>query len=206
MRPSKRISNSLGSAQDSNEVSQPATPSNRILEPKYLCFLTGKKHPKMQEELGQPRLVSDWKRDHPEYHGKCPDYVFVAYTAEQFNHSSGPETRALHLIAARATKEAGLFAYWVGVSCMERGDLEGDVYRISDIVRGAHSLVIAVGARDIEGQPRASTHCVAHSSCFNAGGRVFGYCPSYYSANHIYQFLCIVEGVKERSSFCLSFS
>lgn len=37
---------------------------------------------------------------------------------------------------------------------MQEGNIEDDVFRISDIVRGAHSMVIAIGPgqRDIEGQ------------------------------------------------------
>ena len=56
------------------------------------------------------------------------------------------DMEALHAIARRATKDAGLRAYWVGCSCMpDEHEMEKDVYRINDVVRGAHSVVIAIG-------------------------------------------------------------
>jgi hypothetical protein len=122
--------------------------SNRILEPTYLCFVG-------DEQFGRRRLLSDWKND-PEnlqHHMKCPEYVFVAYTSEHFTDSP-QDVRALHEIATKATREAGLTAYWVGMSCRDPGTLQDDVFRVSDVVRGTHSLVIAVGPgpRDSEGQ------------------------------------------------------
>ncbi|KAF8853895.1 hypothetical protein BDZ45DRAFT_748059 [Acephala macrosclerotiorum] len=95
--------------------------SNRILEPRMLCFLKG-------EEGGNPFEVSKWRELNPGKHGnKCPDYIFVAP-------------------AARAAREAGVEAYWIGSSCMGKGEqLAQDVFRISDVVRGAHSLAIIVG-------------------------------------------------------------
>jgi hypothetical protein len=88
-------------------------------------------------------------------------YVFVAYTAEQFQ--SADDLRALHQIADAAARNAGVAAYWVGCSCMpDPNELTQDVYRICDIIRvsfqrlimdfsssshhiqGAQSLVIAV--------------------------------------------------------------
>lgn len=71
-------------------------------------------------------------------------YVFVAYTAEQFQ--STEDLRVLHQIADAAARNAGATAYWVGCSCMpDPSELSQDVYRICDIIRGAQSLVIAVG-------------------------------------------------------------
>lgn len=115
----------------------------------YLCFVTN-------EQYGRCRLVSDWKID-PEnqhHHGKCPEYLFIAYTTEHFSHSSLADVKALHAIATKATRDAGLIAYWIGASCMQPDNVEDDVFRISDIVRGAHSLVIAIGpgVRDSMGQ------------------------------------------------------
>lgn len=52
----------------------------------------------------------------------------------------------LHSIAEKAARRAGVQVYWLACSCMpEDKYLADDVYRISDVVRGAHSLVNAVG-------------------------------------------------------------
>ncbi|KAG4431383.1 hypothetical protein IFR05_013143 [Cadophora sp. M221] len=111
----------------------------RILEPMYFCFVG-------TEEYGRPRLVADWKSDpaNQRHQYKCPEYLFIAYTTEHFSHSSLPDIKALYSIATNATRAAGLTAYWVGASCLGGEDIEENVFRISDIVRGAHSLVIAI--------------------------------------------------------------
>ncbi|KAJ5511902.1 hypothetical protein N7453_004005 [Penicillium expansum] len=65
----------------------------------------------------------------------------------QFSHDpKRDDMEALHSIAEKAARRAGVQAYWLACSCMpEDKYLADDVYRISDVVRGAHSLVIAVG-------------------------------------------------------------
>ena len=112
----------------------------RLLRPRYLCFLD---ESQTQNPL-PPRVlkVEDWLRQmHQSNH---PDYLFVAYTAEQFRGDRDFE--ALSRLAERATREAGLSAYWVGSSCMpDKEELEQDVYRISDVIRGAKALAIVVG-------------------------------------------------------------
>lgn len=144
------INNSLtGRLQPSSRGSIISNADNdRILEPEYLCFVT-------DEQYGRRRSVLEWKNDraNQHHHGKCPEYLFIAYTTEHFNHNSLADIKALHEIATKAARDAGLTAYWIGASCMQEDDIEDDVFRISDIVRGAHSLVIAIGSglRDIEG-------------------------------------------------------
>jgi hypothetical protein len=78
-------------------------------------------------------------------------YIFIAYTAEQFQ--SGDDFKVLHEMADAAARNAGVMAYWVGCSCMPDEQMEEDVYRICDVIRGAHSLSIAVGCppNDTEG-------------------------------------------------------
>lgn len=106
-------------------------------------------------------LVSTWQTQHRG--AKVLKYIFIAYSAEQFNHSSTEDLEALHTIAEKATRAAGLPAYWVACSCMpDSNDLEehvsiiyiifrvktlnsDQVYRISDIMRGAEAMAIAVG-------------------------------------------------------------
>ncbi|KAL9103385.1 MAG: hypothetical protein Q9163_001561 [Psora crenata] len=104
--------------------------SKRLIEPIYLCFLT---------DHGTPSKTVTWK----EKHQGTPEYIFVSYTSEQFPTSK--EQLLLHGIGEHAARAAGVPAYWVGCSCLgEDDELEENVFRISDIIRGAHSLVIAV--------------------------------------------------------------
>jgi hypothetical protein len=106
----------------------------RILGPRELCFLSGDGG----GEYAVRRRVKDFERD--------TKYIFIGYTAKQFNHGSGEDMLALDKIAARAAREAGVPAYWVAASCMsDEGERVNDVFRISDVIRGAHSLAIAVG-------------------------------------------------------------
>ncbi|CAN9403423.1 unnamed protein product [Alternaria alternata] len=109
--------------------------AERVLRPRYLCFL---------REQGKPAMiikVEDWLA---QQNGHSLSYVFIAYTAEQFN--TPDDFRVLHEIADAAARNAGVIAYWVGCSCMPDNQLEEDVYRICDVIRGAQSLVIAVAA------------------------------------------------------------
>jgi hypothetical protein len=56
------------------------------------------------------------------------NYIFVAYTAEQFQ--SPEDLRALHQIADAAARNAGVMAYWVGCSCMPDENMQEDVRTI----------------------------------------------------------------------------
>lgn len=88
--------------------------------------------------------VSDWE----EAHATEPnmEYLFVAYTAEQFSHNSFEDMEELHRIAEAAARRARVRAYWIACSCMPDEDEQAeDIYRISDVVRGAHSLVVIIG-------------------------------------------------------------
>jgi hypothetical protein len=74
------------------------------------------------------------------------DYIFIGYSTRQFDNNSNEDMNALHEMAERAAREAGVPAFWVAGSCMpEQAEMEKDVYRISDVMRSAHSLVIIVG-------------------------------------------------------------
>lgn len=114
-----------------------------LLRPRYLCFLN---EPGDKENLHGvvPMSVDEWINQHGSESNM--DYLFVAYTTEQFNHASiDSDMPALSELAERATRDAGLPAYWIGSSCMRDDDLEKDVHRISDVIRGAHSLAIIIG-------------------------------------------------------------
>lgn len=111
----------------------------RILEPRALCFDVG-------GQWSQTRPVEEWKNDpwNESPHKRCPEYVFIAYTASQFTDSIA-DLKAIHTIGLKAARDAKVPAYWLGSACMDSNDTENEVFRISDIVRGAHSVVIAIG-------------------------------------------------------------
>jgi hypothetical protein len=101
---------------DTSSASNGTNPvSERLLRPRYLCFL---------RDPGEPALimgVDEWIAQHGDV-----TYVFVAYTAAQF--VGVEDLRALHQMADVAAREAGVQAYWVGCSCMpELSELQEDV-------------------------------------------------------------------------------
>ena len=126
------------------------TIGKRLLRPRYLCFVEG------PDERGNYttvlRKVADWLAENRVT--QTPDYLFISYTSTQFGEEDFP---ALLELAVKATLDAGLQAYWIGCSCMaEESELENDVYRISDVLRGAASLAIIVG-HPIDGRDQEFT-------------------------------------------------
>ena len=105
----------------------------RPVEPKYLCFLN-KTHGILT------RTVSQWKQET----GEEATYILVSYTSEQFETEE--QQLFLHDVGEHAARAAGVKAYWVGCSCLGKTqqEREDNVWCISDVVRGARSLIIAV--------------------------------------------------------------
>lgn len=107
--------------------------SDRPLEPNFLCFLKD----------GGSVYISDvevWKDNNP---GRIAEYVFLSYTSEQFD--SDEKRLFLHDVGEHAARQAGVPAYWVGCSCLGNdAQREQSVWRISDIIRGAHSMAIVL--------------------------------------------------------------
>ncbi|OGM50964.1 hypothetical protein ABOM_000096 [Aspergillus bombycis] len=108
--------------------------SKRPLRPRRLCLL--------QDEGGIAIVnVEKWEA----VHGSM-EYLFICYTTEQYSHKSNEDMDELHRIAEAAARMAGVAAYWIACSCMpDDGDQFEDVYRISDVVRGAQALVVIIG-------------------------------------------------------------
>jgi hypothetical protein len=134
----REIGISQDEAYEDEEGTNPV--DERLLQPRYLCFLD--QGPNQGSSGAIPMKVDDWLKAKDLL--AHPDYLFVAYTAEQFK---GPkDLQALAKLAEKATRDAGLSAYWIGSSCMpDPKEMEQDVYRISDVVRGAKALAIVVG-------------------------------------------------------------
>lgn len=117
----------------------------RLLRPRYLMYLNV---PGKEGQLGHTCMRDeDWNNRQPSEATKNLPYVFIAYTKDQFSNDPS-DLDALLDIAEAATRRAGLSAFWIGCSCMpELQNMEEDVYRINDVIRGAYSLVIALGNR-----------------------------------------------------------
>lgn len=121
----------------------------RQLRPRHLCYLRSPLDPELRGV--DVKAVTEWEEPGTEGTAPMADYLFVAYSTEQFVHASAEDMRDLHVIAETACRAARLPAYWIACSCMrDELELESDVYRIADVLRGASRMVIVVG------QPRRS--------------------------------------------------
>lgn len=108
--------------------------SERILRPRYLCFLSNPGEPAiimnveeyvcLHSKLNPMLSTHRWSAQHKSESNLS--YIMVAYTAEQF--TTNDDLYALHKIADTAARNAGVHAYWIGCSCMpEKQSLEDDV-------------------------------------------------------------------------------
>lgn len=98
--------------------------TERLLSPRYLCFLNSPEDTGLRGAV--PMLVSTWQAK--QHSNSVLNYLFVAYSTEQFNQGSIDDMEALHQIAERATRDAQLSAYWIACSCMpDPEELEDDV-------------------------------------------------------------------------------
>ena len=129
------IKGGRGPSQSSSlQMSVPPTKAiaERSIEPMFLCFLNERDEVEICD-------VQKWKREH----GKAAKYVFVSYTSEQF--PSDEDQLLLHDIGLHAAKMAKVPAYWVGCACLgDETQLEENVLRISDVIRGSCGVVIVV--------------------------------------------------------------
>jgi hypothetical protein len=131
----------------------------RLLTPRYLCFVDS------ETQLGYTVRKVDRTLEKSGHIG----YIFVSYTRRQFysqishdpsisefekaRFSAIAERDKTHLIrfAIAAAKEAGVQAFWIDFECIQpdEEDTEStnaeDVYRICDIARASHSMIIVLG-------------------------------------------------------------
>ncbi|KAI1294501.1 hypothetical protein F5Y03DRAFT_315080 [Xylaria venustula] len=142
----------------------------RHFRPRFLCFLRdGPRGPDTEYETWK---VTDWIREHGDY--ASTDFVFISYTRKHFligieqKWRGKPEpdeaTKAKYRLQCEAdrtmvlsygmeaARAAGKRAFWLDFECIRDADnvarataQSNDVFRICDIVRAAHSLVILVG-------------------------------------------------------------
>jgi hypothetical protein len=97
----------LGESQGINPISE------RPLRPRYLCFLdevNGVSVEKVEDRISRKGIEYDM------------NYIFVAYTNEQFSQDEDEDMEALHHIAQGAARATGVPACWIGCSCMPDED------------------------------------------------------------------------------------
>ncbi|KAF2492943.1 hypothetical protein BU16DRAFT_94338 [Lophium mytilinum] len=117
--------------------------SNRLLHPRYLCVIRDLASP----TLGEVDRVSvdDWIAENQSNKGPLP-YLFISYFTGQFPSESQSHCQLLIDIAEKAARAEGLSAFWIGCSCMPDSDqLQDDIFRLSDVIRGAKAVAIIVG-------------------------------------------------------------
>lgn len=137
----------------------------------YLCYVEDIDLSTVtRNELGVARRVE---------HDSTEDYVFVAYTREQFETRDSHNDRLKLLeIGIDAAKKANVKAFWVDCYPVDEHYSEKeDIYRICDIVRSAHSLVIATNStRYMTQVPGATADRVreARSNARNEALKVWG--------------------------------
>jgi hypothetical protein len=131
--------------------------SSRPIRPRFLCFLKDG-----NADYGGPESSFDVRSAFD----NNTEYVFISYTRLQFcveareNEENEVlmawkerDRKTLLRFGIEAAKAAGVPAFWIDFECIamnsafESGDdFCEDVYNICDIVRGAHSMIVVVGA------------------------------------------------------------
>src|SRR6201996_1478388 len=116
--------------------------SERPLYPRRLCFVDS-----ASKDGGSGIHLYDvelWLQQHNMIEHDMR-FIVVAYTSTQFTDTD-EDTEALHAIAREAAVQNKCPAYWVGSACMseDQHELEQDVFRISDVIRAAYAVVIAI--------------------------------------------------------------
>ncbi|WYZ34201.1 hypothetical protein EsH8_I_000477 [Colletotrichum jinshuiense] len=137
------------------------------LRPRYLCFVRD-----FEKGEYETVKVSDYLEQHGD--DIDLEFVFVSYTRLQFRVATEDEIarheysdeatreankelarrdrKTLALWGINAAKRVGKRAFWLDFECVRNDDgvarstsSSEDVYRICDIVRAAHSMIIAIG-------------------------------------------------------------
>ncbi|KAE9376003.1 hypothetical protein N431DRAFT_333129, partial [Stipitochalara longipes BDJ] len=105
------------------------------LRPRYLCVLRDYM-PAHEKYTGFNKvIVKQWVSDFPD---RALEYIVVSYTREHFMTSDEKS------LSKKAARDAGVPAFYIDFMCMDDETFQEDIHRICDVVRGAHSLVIAL--------------------------------------------------------------
>jgi hypothetical protein len=108
---------------------------SRYLRPRYLCFLN--------EKVGFTRKkVKLWLgKEGP--HASL-EYLFVSFAHKQIDPRDSSNRRGILKIAEMAARKAQVKGFWIDFECMPGHTKYEDVYRICDVVRAAHSLIVVL--------------------------------------------------------------
>ncbi|KAF2687741.1 hypothetical protein K458DRAFT_169482 [Lentithecium fluviatile CBS 122367] len=118
--------------------------TNRLLNPRKICLIDMEPSPRNPDGV----KTIDYEE------GMALPYLFAAYTAEQFPDWSDEHKEQMIRMAAKATRDHGLAAFWISSCCIDTSldrrlangkVIQEDVYRISDVIRGAEVTVILLG-------------------------------------------------------------
>jgi len=120
--------------------------SNRTLRPRYLCFVDDF-YQRGQIIRSDSRNVAEWIEQTKTI--THPEYLFVAFAKQQFQ--TDEDWDELLRLAVQAAIDKGMEAFWLSSECV-KGDSDSrvveDVWRMSDIVRGASRMAIVLGRQD----------------------------------------------------------
>ena len=113
----------------------------RLVEPTYLFFLTGNGDYEWWK-------VSEWRKQN---RNQDVSYVFVSFFSQHFSKREYP---LLEQIGLAAAQEVGATAFWISTACIrdldekdekkKQEEVEQTIWSMSDIIRGARALAIAV--------------------------------------------------------------
>lgn len=112
----------------------------RLPMPRYLCYV---------EDIEPSTVAKNGRGVTREVEpGSNEEYIFIAYTREQFDTRDSHEDRVKLLeIGILCANKANVKAFWVDCYPVDEDYSEKeDIYRICDIVRSAHSLAIATNS------------------------------------------------------------
>ena len=114
----------------------------RLVEPAYLFFLNGSGDCEWWK-------VAEWRKEN---RNRDVSYVFVSFFSHHF--PSQRDYPILERIGLAAAKKAGTTAFWISTACVsdldehdkekKRAQTEQTVWSMSDIIRGARALAVAV--------------------------------------------------------------
>ncbi|KAK7542641.1 uncharacterized protein J3D65DRAFT_664993 [Phyllosticta citribraziliensis] len=152
----------------------------RHIGPRFLCFLNSEDDIACGGPEWETRLVADWIEESGP--GASTNYVFVSYTRKQFFVATDNEAadwniteeqrqyyreiapqdrKTLQSYGVRAARKAGVAAFWLDFECLQSDGPDGDisdVWRICDIVRACHSMIIVLGPSVEEENAPATPH------------------------------------------------
>lgn len=131
-----------------NPLDMKPTPSSTEVKKKNLSSRTRLLRPRQLIILKDGEWVLDSNPD------KGISYLFISYANMHFDTNNSADGRKMiSAMAVYATLKAGKTAYWLDYRCRapEPGpELDRDVYRMCDVIRGAYQVVVMLKGDDLK--------------------------------------------------------